>query len=192
MDFIDLRSTFRDKSVQLAVPNYFKNCEVPIICYKYDKHIRSAVFNFNKVVYDLDTETCTPDSETVRTLNNVYPAAGHVMSCQITGNLKIISDSWNRSIIAKGPKYRFPAKIQFQKCREKITASLNEYCSRWCKREHVECDALKDWKLNIYNIIDRRISFYSQGAPVAQWVKRWSTDLADRVRSSLEVKSSQP
>ena len=29
-------------------------------------------------------------------------------------------------------------------------------------------------------------------APVAQWVKRWPTDLADRVRSSLEVKSSQP
>ena len=31
-----------------------------------------------------------------------------------------------------------------------------------------------------------------EGAPVAQWVKRWPNDLADRVRSSLEVKSSQP
>ena len=31
----------------------------------------------------------------------------------------------------------------------------------------------------------------SGGAPVAQWVKRWPTDLADIVRSSLEVKSSQ-
>ena len=51
--------------------------------------------------------------------------------------------------------------IDFQKCREKIAASLNEYCNRWCKREHVECDALKDWKLNIFKIIDRRISFYS-------------------------------
>ena len=30
------------------------------------------------------------------------------------------------------------------------------------------------------------------GAPVAQCVKRWPTDLADRVRSSLEVKSSHP
>ena len=33
--------------------------------------------------------------------------------------------------------------------------------------------------------------FVSQGALVAQWVKRWPTDLADRVRSSCEVKSSQ-
>ena len=30
------------------------------------------------------------------------------------------------------------------------------------------------------------------GAPMAQWVKRWPTDLADRVRSPLEAKSSQP
>ena len=42
-----------------------------------------------------------------------------------------------------------------------FAASLNEYCNRWCKREHVEGDALEDWKLNIFKIIDRRISFYS-------------------------------
>ena len=62
MEFIDLPSTFRDKSVQSAVPSYFKNCEVPIICYKYNKPIRCAMFNFNKVVSDLDIETWTPDS----------------------------------------------------------------------------------------------------------------------------------
>ena len=65
------------------------------------------------------------------------------------------------SIIAKGPKYTFPVHIDIQKCREKIAGSLNEYCNRWCKREHVEGDALKDWKLNIFKIIDRRISDYS-------------------------------
>ena len=88
----------------------------------------------------------------------VYPVAGHF----ITGNLKIISDSLIRSIRAKGPKYMFPAKKDFQRCNEKIAASFNEYCNRWCTREHVECDALKDWKLNSFKIIDRRISFYSQ------------------------------
>ena len=42
---------------------------------------------------------------------------------------------------------------------EKIEASVNEFCSRWCKREHVEFDASKDQKLNILKIIDRHISF---------------------------------
>ena len=50
----------------------------------------------------------------------VYPAAGHV----ITGNLRISSDSRIRSIIAKGPKYRFPVRIDFQKCREKLQHPL--------------------------------------------------------------------
>ena len=52
-----------------SIPNYFKNYEVPIICYKYNKPIRGAIFNFNKLVSDLDIETCNPDSETARTLN---------------------------------------------------------------------------------------------------------------------------
>ena len=62
IDFIDPPSAFRDKSVQSAVPNYFKSCDVPIICYKYNKPIRSAIFNFNNVVLDLHIVTCTPDS----------------------------------------------------------------------------------------------------------------------------------
>ena len=52
-------------------------------------------------------------------------------------------------------------QIDFHNCREKISASLNEFCNRCCKREHVGCDALKDWRVNIFKIIDRRISFYS-------------------------------
>ena len=38
MDFIDLPSIFRDKSVQSFIPKYFKNCKVPLICYKYKKN----------------------------------------------------------------------------------------------------------------------------------------------------------
>ena len=53
-------------------------------------------------------------------------------------------------------------QIDFQKCLEKIAGSLNEFCNRWCKQEYVECDALIDWKLNVFKIINRRISFYSQ------------------------------
>ena len=36
------------------------------------------------------------------------------------------------------------------------------------------------------------MNFHSGGSPVTQWVKRWPTDLADRVRVPLEVKFSQP
>ena len=62
MEFICLPSIFNAKSVTSAIPDYFKNTETPIICYKYNKSIRSTIFNFNKLVSDLDIDTNTPDS----------------------------------------------------------------------------------------------------------------------------------
>ena len=56
--------------------------------------------------------------------------------------LNILFDSRIRSIICKGPKYRFPLPIDFKSCREEIAGALQEICNRWCKREHVESNAL--------------------------------------------------
>ena len=62
----------------------------------------------------------------------------------------------------KGPtKYRFPSHIDFNRCRVEIASALNGFGNRWCKREGVECNALKEWKLSIFNIVDKRIKFYS-------------------------------
>ena len=72
----------------------------------------------------------------------------------ITGNLNVISDARVCNIISKGPKYRFPSYIDFFQCRREIAASLNVISNRWCKKENVEPDALKDWKINIFKKID--------------------------------------
>ena len=88
----------------------------------------------------------------------IYPSAGHV----ITGNLKIIPDSRIRNLVSKGPKYRFLSQIDFNRCREEIESALNDFGNRWCKRESVKCNAMNEWKLSIFNIVDKRIKFYSQ------------------------------
>ena len=62
IDFIDLPSIFQDKSVTQSIPTYFQNSEPPIICYKYNKPIRNTIFNFNKLVSDLDIHANTPKS----------------------------------------------------------------------------------------------------------------------------------
>ena len=53
----------------------------------------------------------------------------------MTGNLKIISDSRIRYIVSKGPKYRFPSRMDFKKYREEIASALNDFGNRWCKCE---------------------------------------------------------
>ena len=62
IEFIDLPNIFKDRSVTSSIPAYFQNSEPPIICYKYNKPIRNTVFNFIKLVSDLDIHANTPES----------------------------------------------------------------------------------------------------------------------------------
>lgn len=62
IDFIDLASIFKDKRVADKVPKYFKNIEPPMICYKYKKSTRGLIFNYNKIVSDLNIENTGPIS----------------------------------------------------------------------------------------------------------------------------------
>ena len=40
--------------------------------------------------------------------------------------------------------------------------ALNDFGNRCCEREYVEPNALKEWKVNIFKIMDQRIKFHSQ------------------------------
>ena len=78
------------------------------------------IFNFNKLVSDLDIDANTPDSWECKDSKFIYPSTGHVF----TWNLKIILDSRIRNIVSKGPKYRFPSYIDFNWCREDVVLSV--------------------------------------------------------------------
>ena len=62
----------------------------------------------------------------------------------MTGNLSVIPDARVRNIVSNGPKYRFPSKIDFFKCRREIATSLNDFSNRWRKRENVELEGMDD------------------------------------------------
>ena len=61
IEFINLPSIFKDKTVISSIPTYFKYKESPIICYKYNKPIHSTVFNYKKLVTELDIKNSIPD-----------------------------------------------------------------------------------------------------------------------------------
>ena len=73
IEFIDLPSIFKDRSVTSSIPAYFQNSEPPILCYKYNKPIRNTVFNFNKLVSDLDIHANTPESWDCKDSKFIYP-----------------------------------------------------------------------------------------------------------------------
>ena len=104
--------------------------------------IRNTVFNFSELVSDLDIHANSPESWDCKDSKFIYPAASHI----ITGVLKIISDSGISYIVCMGPKYRFPSRIGFKRCREEIASALNDFGNRWCKREYIEPNTLRSGK----------------------------------------------
>ena len=86
LEFIDLHSIFQDKSVISSVPKYFNYSETLIICYKYNKLIRSTIFNFNTIVNDTNIDSNTPDSRDCQNSTYLYFPARHV----ITSYLNVI------------------------------------------------------------------------------------------------------
>ena len=146
IEFIDLPGVFGGGSVASSMPACFRSSEPPIICYKYNKPIRNTVFDFNKLVSGLGIRASTPGSWDCKDSKFVCPAAGHM----VTGGLGVVSDSRIRYIVSKGPKYRFPSRVDFKKCREEIASALGGFGGRWCRRGCVGPGALKEWKVSIF------------------------------------------
>ena len=76
MGFIDLHCIFKDILLISAIRNYINNSETPIICYKYNKPIRSTISNFDKIVTDIDIDSNTPGSWDFQILIIYIPLQG--------------------------------------------------------------------------------------------------------------------
>ena len=74
-----IHSIFKDNLVFSSIPNYFNISETPIICYQYNKPIGSTIFNLNKIVTDIDTDSNTPDSWDCKILIIYNPLQGMLL-----------------------------------------------------------------------------------------------------------------
>ena len=63
-----------------------------------------------------------------------------------------------RELVAKGPKYREPNKINWQSTETMISNSIDLYVEQWSKREQVDLKYLSEWKDQIKNLVVERIS----------------------------------
>ena len=89
---------------------------------------------------------------------SLYQPYGHV----VTGDLPIISNSKLRDLIAKGPKYREPCKVDWDKNLSLLCEAVDQYALQWAKREIVELSVLSAWKEMLKGQIEERISKLKQ------------------------------
>ena len=133
---------FRDTSVVSVIRAFFFNTGSPVVCYKYNKPFRNTVVNISKIVFVLKMKVNIIDSWECINCKLCYPAVGH----DITDILNTDNSNW--TIISKGPRYRSPSPMAFNKCRLQIEVALQELCKCWCKREYAESNAVA---VRIYN-----------------------------------------
>ena len=131
-----------------------------IYLYTYTKTFASKIFNFSLTLSDLDYHQFhnNPSQYECNTSSNLYQPYGHV----ITSDLSIIPNSKLRDLTAKGPKYREPCKVDWDKNLSLLSEAVNQYALQWAKREIVELSVLSSWKEMVKGQIEERISKLKQ------------------------------
>ena len=83
-----------------------------------------------------------------------YEPHGHV----ITGDLRVIENAKLRELVAKGPKYREPNRVNWKATETMFLESIDLYAKNWSKREQVELKYLSEWKDQLKELVADRIS----------------------------------
>ena len=83
-----------------------------------------------------------------------YEPHGHV----ITGDLRVIENARLRELVAKGPKYREPNRVNWKATETMFLDSIDLYAKNWPKREQVDLRYLSEWKDHLKELVTGRIS----------------------------------
>ena len=109
VDAIYLPTLLLSTSVIDKVPVYFRDKEPPIVSYEYTGTVASKIFNCAPALSNLNVSEYLSNPQTCQCKESTscYESHGHV----ITGDLRVIENARLRELVAKGPKYREPNRV---------------------------------------------------------------------------------
>ena len=144
VDAINLPALLRSTSVTNKIPVYFRDKEPPIVSYEYTSTVASKLFNFSPALSNLNVSEYFSNPQTCQCKESkfCYEPHGHV----ITGDLRVIENAKLRELVAKGPKYREPNRVNWKATETMFLESIDLYAKNWSKREQVELKYLSEWK----------------------------------------------
>lgn len=156
LDLINLGKLLTDKEIFSSFPN-FKKQDKPIVVYSLTKCVRSKLFNYKEFVNLLDPDAYLKD-------NNIYPCEceqspfkdehhGHIVS----GNLQLVSNNNLRKLISKGPKYREPAGINWDRCRKNIVDGLKDFVEKTSSKLRLNKATFSEWYSKLMGSVDKKI-----------------------------------
>ena len=142
VDAINLPALLRSTSVTNKIPVYFRDKEPPIVSYEYTSTAANKLFNFALALSNLNVSEYFSNPQTCQCKESkfCYEPHGHV----ITGDVSVIENAKLRELVAKGPKYREPDRVNWKATETMFLESIDLYAKNWSKREQVELKYLSE------------------------------------------------
>ena len=120
LEFIKLSSITNHPEIKSYLPEQLKiKCHNPFVTYNLGNIIRNKTVKSIIIDENVSSDTNTGDSQCS---NSSFLDPYHIHI--VTGDLLIVENSKLRKLLGKGPNYREPPTINFDKCLQAITSAL--------------------------------------------------------------------
>ena len=160
VDAINLPALLRSTSVTDKIPVYFRDKEPPIVSYEYTSTVASKLFNFAPALSNLNVSEYLSDPQTCQCKKSTfcYQPHGGPHGHVITGDLRVIENAKLIELVAKGPKYSEPNRVNWKATETMFLESIDLYAKNWSKREQVKLKYLSEWEDQLKELVADRIS----------------------------------
>ena len=151
MDNIGLSKIINKQEHFEKLPDRFKqNKEKICVTYKLVNPIRNKIFNYKETVASICIQD-PPSLTTCACSQSEFkdPTHGHIVS----GDLRIVEDVKLRKLLSKGPNYREPRTINYNKCKSEIVKALGDFI----EKHKLNNQDSNDWKNAIINAVEKKI-----------------------------------
>ena len=129
---------------------------VPLITYKLEPTIRNKIFNHKETIANIniveDNRITLPECE-CKNSKLADTDTGHIL----TGDLRFVEDLKLRKLFSKGPNFREPNKINFNRCKNAIETAIESCILSMANKYKIEKNCFNVWKNCIMEEITRRI-----------------------------------
>ena len=142
-------------NVNDAIPTSFTNPTPPTVIFTRTPSIGSKIFNYKKVVQDLQANEWCDSNHTCDCSNSPFtdPNHGHV----VTGNLNVVNNHKLRGLLSKGPSYREANKIDWGKVFLCIKRGVVDCAKSWCQNQNMDVCVLTEWKSRLLMAVRSKI-----------------------------------
>ena len=157
IEMINLSKILRNKSVLNNMPSELSVSDIPMITYSLKNPIRSKIFNHKKFAQHLDIEEFLANRNSIPCACENSPFKDPHHNHIITGDLRIVKNNKLRKLICKGPKYREPEPISWDKAKYSIINGLEDTINTLANKLGQPKAAFDNWKHSIITTIEDRI-----------------------------------